>query len=102
MIPVGSVINSVKSLNALHGLFIILISEMGQILRERERLAVDRLNIIKRRQFISKQKDLSLTQFFGHTSDHGDLALRDGESLSRECWDGGCRGVGWHGVDNLS
>lgn len=64
MIPVGSVINSVKSLNALHGLFIILISEMGQILRERERLAVDRLNIKKKETIHQQAKGPQLDTIF--------------------------------------
>lgn len=66
--------------------------------RERER---ERPINIKRRQFISEQK-LCWTRFCEHTSDHGDLALGDRESLSRECWDGGLWGVGRHGVDDLS
>lgn len=65
MILVDSVINSVKSFNALHGLFIILISEMGQILREREREASSRqINYHKKETIHQQAKGPQLDTIF--------------------------------------
>lgn len=100
----GLILNLFKSLKSMHSgvyswpVYHSHFRDGSNIERERER---ERPINIKRRQFISEQK-LCWTRFCEHTSDHGDLALGDRESLSRECWDGGLWGVGRHGVDDLS